>query len=859
MSDKSTPLNDLTAQGDVVMGNQTNITYAIQMPGFQPTPDLNVLREAYITHLRRTHHALDFRGILQLQSISRELLLEEVYVPLLARPEQPTGETWDRRSAGRHLAGRVLKVNELPEELMAPDGKGEASPPMHIEEALGQHVRVVVIGDPGSGKSTLLKYLALRLAAEPNAPLPILVPLNAYAEALGEEKDLNLQAYLPQYFAGLAHSLSSLHPLFDSALSSGQAVVLLDGLDEVQINRAHLIHKIETFASEIAAKGCKLIVTSRIVGYKDAPLNPRDWRLYTLLDFDRQAIENFAAKWCPAFEKCTLGDTPEAAARAVEENRALLESLDANPGVAQLAANPLLLTILALIKRQGVSLPNHRIELYELYLKTLIETWNQARSLDKRPVGLSMNTRETISVLGPLALRIREDNPTYGLISEDRLLDWLADYFQGEEWGLKRGQACERARDFLQSVQRYSNLLVERGHQRYGFLHLTFEEALAARGLEKLGQTDFPQSLNLILKHLTDPAWRETILLAIGVWGLIRENDAAAGKVVQAMLEASCPTECAGQPVLLAGECLEDVGVSGISRAVAQRVREALLQTASNRQLPSTVQRDAWFILARTGWLPEDLDKLIEIPSGNFLYGSEKQKKVIVSPFWVAKYPVTNLQYRQFIEASGYDQQEYWSAEGWAWRTGQYDNEAKGVHEIRRLSNRPAVKRGEPYYWHDRKWNNPLAPVVGVNWYEAEAYCNWLTETRRDKFTYSLPSEEQWERAARGEKGRIYAWGDESDRTHLNCTEFWGDEQSDMSTTVVNQFHQGQTPEGIFDMSGNVWEWTNSIESGLVNQKVVRGGNWVNYRDKAQCHVRDYLVPISSNPRTGFRVFAWVR
>jgi formylglycine-generating enzyme required for sulfatase activity len=859
MPKKSLDLHDINAQRDVVMGDQTNITYVIQVPGFQPPADLNALSDAYLAHLRRTHHAVDFRGILQLQSFSRELLLEDVYVPLLARPEQPAGETWVRRVDNRRLAGRTLEETELSEEWNTLSEEEEIVPPVHIEEALGQHGRVIVIGDPGSGKSTLLKYLALRLASESKAPLPILVPLNAYAEALGEDKDLNLQTYLPRYFAGLAHGLSSLHLLFDSALNKGQAVVLLDGLDEVQIHRGHLIHKIESFASEISAKGNKLIVTSRIVGYKDAPLNPRDWRLYTLLDFDRQAIEDFATKWCPAFEICTLGDTPEAASRAVEERRALLESLDANPGVAQLAANPLLLTILALIKRQGVLLPNHRIELYELYLKTLIETWNQARSLDRRPVGPLMNTREIISVLGPLALRIRQDNPTYGLISEDRLLDWLADYYQGDEWGLMRGEACQRAGEFLESVQRYSNLLVERGHQRYGFLHLTFEEALAARGLEKLAQTDFPQSQALILEHVTDPAWRETILLAIGVWGLIRENDVAAGKVVQAILEAPCPTECAGQTVLLAGECLENVGTAGVGRVVAQRVQEVLLEAVRNRRLTPTVQREAGFILARTGWIPNDLDEFIDIPSGTFLYGKEKRERKITHPFRVAKYPVTNLQYRRFKEAGGYNHQKYWSKEGWLWRTGQYDNEARDEFEIRRLSNRPPERRGESYFWHERKWNNPLAPVVGVNWYEAEAYCNWLTDSKRDNYRFSLPTEEQWERAARGVKGRTYAWGNEGDKNHLNCCEFWGDEQLGMSTTVVIQFHQGKTPDGIYDMNGNVWEWTNSIESGMADQKVVRGGNWYNFRDKAQCYIRDYLVSISSNNRTGFRVFAWLK
>ena len=106
--------------------------------------------------------------------------------------------------------------------------------------------------------------------------------------------------------------------------------------------------------------------------------DPKEWALYTLLDFDREAIEQFAAKWCLAFEKSTLGDTPEARASAEAERRSLLGALDANPGVANLASNPLLLTILALIKRQGVSLPNRRVELYELYLKTLDQRVEQS-------------------------------------------------------------------------------------------------------------------------------------------------------------------------------------------------------------------------------------------------------------------------------------------------------------------------------------------------------------------------------------------------------------------------------------------------------------------------------------------------
>jgi len=86
-------------------------------------------------------------------------------------------------------------------------------------------------------------------------------------------------------------------------------------------------------------------------------------------------------------------------------------------------------------------------------------------------------------VLAPLALWLRQENPTAGLVTQEQLEHWLTEYYHGEEWDLPRGEARQRGRAFLESVQRYSNLLLERGERQYGFLHLTLEEMLAAKGI----------------------------------------------------------------------------------------------------------------------------------------------------------------------------------------------------------------------------------------------------------------------------------------------------------------------------------------------------------------------------------------
>ena len=116
-------VRDIRSERDVIMGDQVNITYALKMAGYEPPPDLQQLRLEYLEHLKRSYRALDFKGIPQLESFSRELLLEDVYVPLVARPELPAGETWERR-----LAGRMWRDDALPSPVdLLPMGEGPGS------------------------------------------------------------------------------------------------------------------------------------------------------------------------------------------------------------------------------------------------------------------------------------------------------------------------------------------------------------------------------------------------------------------------------------------------------------------------------------------------------------------------------------------------------------------------------------------------------------------------------------------------------------------------------------------------------------------------------------------------------------
>jgi formylglycine-generating enzyme required for sulfatase activity len=705
--------------------------------------------------------------------------------------------------------------------------------------------------------------------------LPILLPLNAYAETLQRE-EISLQAYLARYYAARRKELEGIEALFDAALAEGQAVVLLDGLDEVQERRLYVNRLVEDFvAAHRKQEGNRFVITSRIVGYRDAPLTAGGWPVYTLTDWGREEIERFVACWTLAFEIATHGNTPEARAAAEDERIDLLEAIVPGSGIERLASNPLLLTIMALIKRQRVTLPRERVKLYELYLETLISAWNKARALDKRPVGPEMEYLGTVQVLAPLALWLREENPTAGLVGREQIEGWLTGYYR-QEWGEHRGPARQRARVFLENVRRYSNLLVERGEGQYGFLHLTFEEMLAAKGIALLeDQGGLEVAMEVICQHWLDPAWRETLLLTVGVLGIVKQSPFKAGRVLRQLCAEDLAGADRGRNVLLAGQALADVGDPGTDRASAAVVISRLVQVMQDQETPPPVRRDAGHLLGRLGWEPEGgLDVWVEVPPGLFMYGDGKERRVIKTSYRISAYPVTNRQFARFVEAGGYGRQDCWSTEGWAWRTGTYDSKAPDW--LRNwLSQRPPEKRDRPYWWRDERLGSPLCPVVGVSWFEAEAYCRWLAlEVGLDPegpAAPRLPTEEEWERAARGTDGREYPWGKKWDRTRLNCADWWAGQElpesddlqkwwdseeykeANPTPTVVVTFPKGINPAGLWDGVGNVWEWTGSWYSE-GETRVLRGGSWFNYRRNARCAYRLNARPDYFADNYGFRV-----
>jgi formylglycine-generating enzyme required for sulfatase activity len=228
-----------------------------------------------------------------------------------------------------------------------------------------------------------------------------------------------------------------------------------------------------------------------------------------------------------------------------------------------------------------------------------------------------------------------------------------------------------------------------------------------------------------------------------------------------------------------------------------------------------------------------DQDNWVTIPAGSFWMGAQKKdpRKPNYDPqaedeeglvhevrletaFQIGRYPVTVQEYRQFMEDDGY-RKEVW------WKEG-------GLGE-----------RMEPDQWEEQSLH-PNRPVVSVTWYEAAAYCAWAGGR--------LPSEAEWERAARGTERRKYAWGNEPpDASRANYAE-----TKVGAPTPVGLFPRGATLEGIHDLAGNVWEWTaDSYEAGKY--RVVRGGSWVDRSRNLRAAIRYRIEPESRSVDVGFR------
>jgi formylglycine-generating enzyme required for sulfatase activity len=686
----------------------------------------------------------------------------------------------------------------------APAQKGEAmerSQPVPLEEAL-QNPRLVIEGKPGGGKTTFVRWIAWNLCRRDGPPPSFPVrgfPLWVRISQLDQHIVKTLEGRQPGDPAHqaearwIAHFLAAQgweldEAFFREKLEAKDTVLLLDGLDEAanQPRREKIVEMIGLAAGQY---GCHMVVTTR-PGAHEGRATLAGFEKSSIDDLDDPRIDGFLLQWCRWLKR---GD--EAAAQGYYTE---LRPAVAVPSIHILARNPLMLTALAVLHLRRKRLPEQRAELYEQILD-----WLADQAVERHP---EHSKGDLLGRFGSLALGLQEWEGGQKLqIGIDDAAALLT----------PANQRIELMRGFLEQAQIDSGIVTRRGGE-IAFWHQSFQEYLAARTLAGLPDTDLETSAR---KLLYSPEGREVLpLLAGGMAGPARKrlDNLFASLTRDAVAQERLDRKAHAVGVL--GNMLRDLipvkyELSGPAKEQFGQLRQtvmAIFKKGKTKDIGLKTRVDAAEALDQASQsrlrTPGDPDYWVEIPGDTFTIGDPKAfqslpvRSVTVPTFRIGMFPVTVWEYSKFLD----------------------ETEAT-----------------PPRSW-DEQALHPSRPVVWVTWHEAQRYCEWA----RSK----LPTEEQWEFAARGAKGRVYPWGPEEQEPDEHRANFKG---SAGELTPVGMFPDGDTLEGVADMAGNVWEWTRSDYD--KDAKVLRGGSFGYGARGLRAAFRVRVVPGLSYDSLGFR------
>lgn len=544
---------------------------------------------------------------------TRRLEVRRLYVPLRVRvealAENRLGEgditaLESRLDAARHVGHSLLEreENRFP-----------------IGERLASTRRLVILGDPGAGKSTLLRWLAtaylLRLKQDPEFKLvpdvttlpdrnwlPILIRCRDLdPDAMGEPLDDVLRHVLRKSEME-EEEAEALRAVLREKLAQDEALLLIDGLDEIADTSARIQFCEQLERIRAAFPKAPIVVTSRIVGYREMGHRIGHGFEHVLVDdLLRQEKNDFVRRWCE------LTEAPERQKATAQE---LISDIHSTDRIERLTGNPMLLTTMALVKRKVGTLPRRRAELYWEAVHVLLN-WRRAEMEDP------LDAREARPQLQYLAYAMCDRGVQR--LREDEVLSLL------EQLRAERPQLYAVRRhdpeEFLALLERRTGILVQTGVERhlgipvpvYEFRHLTFQEYLAARALVEqcfphartgsLAETIAPLAVRTALSsaHVpsSKPSWHEVIRLFVACCPS-REVD----PVLRAILEVQ-PGEddaiTARPRAVLAAPCLADE--PDVSESVAQDVLDRLGTVIDHREQggPSGI-RDAFLELVTSRW-----------------------------------------------------------------------------------------------------------------------------------------------------------------------------------------------------------------------------------------------------------------
>ncbi|MBX7253711.1 MAG: SUMF1/EgtB/PvdO family nonheme iron enzyme [Candidatus Promineofilum sp.] len=773
-------------------------------------------------------------------------------------------------------------------------------------KAVAENRWVVLTGEPGGGKSTFVNHLAYCLASQALFPaagwlghlpgwpeaegmvLPVPVALRDFAATVDASR--NRPAAPGDLWRFITARLEEQNLDFaaraiEGELQQGRAIILLDGLDEVtrEGQRAIVRDAVAVFAGRYP--GNRFLVTCRALGYQppdqgkvDLRLDAAQFPVYELALFDEKKIDRFIDAWYAELSR--LGSVRD---QDAGEMVSRLKTAVRRPDLWRMARNPLLLTVIALVHAYRGWLPDTRALLYDETVDMLLWRWEEikARAPTLRQLLQDAGRAELDlkRALWRLAFEAHgqsgEGTEALGAIAESQLTRALI-RLKPEDW--------QWAHEMVAAMKLRAGLLLERSPGVFTFPHRTFQEYMAGAHLST--QSDCArQAAELGTQGVL---WREVILLAAGrLVHVAGDVDRALALVNRLCPERAQEDETGWRNAWLAGEALREIGVQRArddewGQELLARVGRRLAGLVARGPLGPRERAAVGEVLADLGdprpgvgvravgdgHIPDF--ELYFVPAGPFWMGSleeegsedERPLHWVYIPYgyWIGQYPVTVEQWRSFCAAAAYTPQRTVSREG--------------------IAN---------------------APAVWITWYDAIAYCRWLTKAGQTgrwlpaDWVVALPSEAEWEKAARGgvglpEKLNVARLGEPL--SQLNKGKLvvnpwpkrhfpWGDEPADPKRAnyretglghvcTVGIFTAGVGPYGAMDLSGNVWEWTRSlykaykydaadgrerVDNATADDRVVlRGGAYWNDAQDLRCASRNGSSTHDVGDTIGFRI-----
>ncbi|KST62019.1 NACHT domain-containing protein [Mastigocoleus testarum] len=422
----------------------------------------------------------------------------------------------------------------------------------------------VLLGDPGSGKSTLLQYLALNWAESPlsnliDRSIPLLIELRTYIRRR-DEKECNDFLEFFHKCSGVVHHLNQ-HQL-QTYLKKGNALVMFDGLDEVfdPAKREDIITDIHRFTNEYPH--VRVIVTSRIIGYKPQRLRDAEFKHFMLQDLESEQIQDFIHRW----HELTFNDEAD----KIRKKGRLQKAIENSSAIQELAGNPLLLTMMAILNRNQ-ELPRDRAELYNQASRVLLHQWDVERTLveDKRLDPTSIDCKDKQAMLRRVAYFMQTNDRSLAgnLIKESDLEKILKNYLKV----IEVDKARVAAKLMIDQLRTRNFMLCYLGADYYAFVHRTFLEYFCA--WEFVWQFKETQTLTIenlkvevFGKHWMDESWHEVLRLIAGM------IDAKfVGQIIQYLMRIYGEEENFVN-LFLAAECLVEVRNRKVIMSVGQQL-----------------------------------------------------------------------------------------------------------------------------------------------------------------------------------------------------------------------------------------------------------------------------------------------